>query len=384
MKADANQLVAPPLGLYVHLPWCVRKCPYCDFNSHALREGLPAERYLPAVLDDLAADAPLVGQRSVEHIYIGGGTPSLFSAPQIEALLKGVAERVSVLPGAEITLEANPGTIERDSFTAYREAGITRVSLGAQSFDAGCLERIGRIHGVADIETSIASLHRSGIKTFNLDLMYALPGQDIEGALEDVRRAIAAGAPHISHYQLTLEPNTAFAASPPPLPDDEAAWDMMDQVSALLSDAGYRQYEISAWARSGQQCRHNLNYWRYGDYLGVGAGAHGKITDAAGGRIRRLAKSRGPERFMAGERIADERDIAGPERLFEYFLNTLRLRESIMAGRFEERTGLAWNEALARAQPALRQGLLEERDGALAHTETGWRFVNDIQALFLP
>lgn len=384
MSAENGGLQPPQLGLYIHLPWCVRKCPYCDFNSHELRAELPAQRYLAALLQDLQHDAALIGQRTVSHVYFGGGTPSLFSAEQLAGLLNGIRAWVDLAADAEITLEANPGTIERDSFTAYRQAGITRVSLGAQSFNAGSLARIGRIHGVAEIETSIGSLRTSGLDNFNLDLMYALPDQGLEMALEDLRRAIAAGAPHISHYQLTLEPNTAFAADPPPLPDDEAAWDMIEQAADLLDAAGYRQYEISAWARPGHQCQHNLNYWRYGDYLGIGAGAHGKLTIAATGEIWRFAKSRHPERYMSTERISEERMIEGRERMFEYFLNVLRLREPVRPDRFEAGTGLSWEQALERAGPALELGLLELRGEQLEHTEKGWRFVNDIQALFLP
>jgi len=372
------------LGLYVHLPWCVRKCPYCDFNSHQLRADLPVERYLGALLEDLETDAGEVSGRPVRHIYFGGGTPSLFNADQIARLLGGMGSRVELAPDAEITLEANPGTVERDSFAAYCEAGVNRVSLGAQSFDAGCLERIGRIHGVGEIEVSVAALQDSGLDSFNLDLMYGLPGQSLGQALDDVQRAIKTGAPHISHYQLTLEPNTAFAARPPPLPDDELAWDMIDQATGLLESAGYRQYEISAWARPRQECRHNLNYWRFGDYLGIGAGAHGKLTNAADGTIRRLAKSRGPERYMSGERLAESHLLEPADRLFEFFLNALRLREPIDAEAFTARTGLGWNRALERAREALDEGLLVEENGRLAHSELGWRFVNDIQARFLP
>jgi len=384
MGTDTGTLRTPPLGLYVHLPWCVRKCPYCDFNSHQLRADLPVERYLGALLEDLETDAGEVSGRPVRHIYFGGGTPSLFNADQIARLLGGMGSRVELAPDAEITLEANPGTVERDSFAAYCEAGVNRVSLGAQSFDAGCLERIGRIHGVGEIEVSVAALQDSGLDSFNLDLMYGLPGQSLGQALDDVQRAIKTGAPHISHYQLTLEPNTAFAARPPPLPDDELAWDMIDQATGLLESAGYRQYEISAWARPRQECRHNLNYWRFGDYLGIGAGAHGKLTNAADGTIRRLAKSRGPERYMSGERLAESHLLEPADRLFEFFLNALRLREPIDAEAFTARTGLGWNRALERAREALDEGLLVEENGRLAHSELGWRFVNDIQARFLP
>ena len=274
MAVDAGAFELPPLGLYVHLPWCVRKCPYCDFNSHELHDELPAKDYSKALIEDLEQDLSLVWGRPVSSLYFGGGTPSLFTAAQIDWLLSAFRARLNIIPAAEITIEANPGTVERDSFSAYRDAGINRVSLGVQSFDDRCLRTIGRIHDCDDVETALGSLHKAGIDNFNVDLMFGLPGQNEKQALDDIRRAINSGATHISHYQLTLEPNTAFAANPPQLPVDEQCWAMQAAAAELLSEFGYHQYEISAWSKQGRACEHNLNYWRYGDFLGIGAGAH--------------------------------------------------------------------------------------------------------------
>ncbi len=381
---NAGQLQTPPLGLYVHLPWCVRKCPYCDFNSHQLRDELPAAEYSTALVADLEQDLPLVWGRTVSSIYFGGGTPSLFSAAQLEHLLCAFRARLRVAPGAEITLEANPGTVERDSFSAYRDAGLNRVSLGVQSFDDGCLQRIGRIHGSKEVYKALESLRRAGLDNFNIDLMFGLPGQSTQQALDDIRQAIEAGAPHISHYQLTLEPNTAFAANPPELPDEESCWRMQSLAAELLLENGYEQYEISAWSRTGHACGHNLNYWRYGDFLGIGAGAHAKLTDAGAGQIRRLSKQRHPRQYLSGERIAENRLIEGSERVFEFFLNRLRLREGLSPAEFSACTGLRWARVEDRVELAVNKGLLEARNERLVHTDTGWRFINDIQAMFLP
>lgn len=380
-----STLSLPPLALYVHLPWCVRKCPYCDFNSHALKGDLPAAAYIEALLDDLEQDLTLAWGRPVSSIFFGGGTPSLFSAADIDRLLSGIRARVPLAPGCEITLEANPGTVEHDRFSAYRGAGINRVSLGVQSFDDGLLQAIGRIHGRAEVERAIAALHDAGLANFNIDLMYALPGQTRRQADTDVRRAIEARPAHLSHYQLTLEPNTAFAAAPPSgIADEETAWDMQADAAARLGEAGFRQYEISAWARDGAHCRHNLNYWGFGDYLGIGAGAHSKLTDPAGERVLRLAKSRHPKRYMAGERIAEDKVIDAGERVFEYFLNGFRLRDGVRCETFEARTGLPWARVSGRIEGAVSNGLLEAVEGGYRPTGLGWRFVNDLQALFLP
>ena len=326
----------------------------------------------------------MVWGRTVSSIYFGGGTPSLFSAAQLEHLLCAFRARLSVVPGAEITLEVNPGTVERDSFMAYRDAGLNRVSLGVQSFDDGCLQRIGRIHRSKEVYNALESLRRSGLDNFNIDLMFGLPGQSTQQAVDDIRQAIEAGAPHISHYQLTLEPNTAFAANPPELPGEESCWRMQSLAAELLLENGYEQYEISAWSRTGHACGHNLNYWRYGDFLGIGAGAHAKLTDAGAGQIRRLSKQRHPRQYLSGERIAENRLIEGSERVFEFFLNRLRLREGLSPAEFSARTGLRWARVEDRVEQAVSKGLLKARSERLVHTDAGWRFINDIQAKFLP
>ena len=374
----------PPLGLYVHLPWCVRKCPYCDFNSHALKDDLPADAYVDALLADLEQDLPLVWGRTVSTVYFGGGTPSLFDAEQIGRLLDGLRARIGFAPGLEVTLEANPGTIERDSFSAYRAAGVNRVSLGAQSFNDDSLRALGRIHGAGDIHRAVASLHDAGLDNFNIDLMFGLPGQDLSMALEDLRQGLAAEPTHLSHYQLTLEPNTAFAASPPVLPDDERCWSMQEQCAELLVEAGFEQYEISAWSRPGRESRHNLNYWGFGDYLGIGAGAHGKLTLPAEERVLRRVKTRHPRRYLAGDRLAQDEAVAPGELAFQYFLNALRLRHGFTLEGFAARTGLEKTWIERPLGEALERGLLEPVDGGFRPSELGWRVSNDLQALFLP
>ncbi len=326
----------------------------------------------------------MVWGRTVSTVYFGGGTPSLFSAAEIDHLLSAFRARMIISPHAEITLEANPGTIERDSFSAYRDAGINRISLGVQSFDQDCLQRIGRIHGRDDVFTSLDSLHRAGVDNFNIDLMFGLPGQTRDQAISDISQAIDAGAAHISHYQLTLEPNTAFAANPPELPPDDESWCMQAVAAEMLLGSAYEQYEISAWSKAGRSCEHNLNYWRYGDFLGIGAGAHAKLTDAAQGNIRRVSKQRHPRHYLADDRIAENRSIDDPERIFEFFLNQLRLTEGISPKDFSARTGLSWSRVESRIEEAFELGLLEDRNHRICHTDTGWRFVNDIQAIFLP
>ena len=300
-------LATPPLSLYVHFPWCVRKCPYCDFNSYALHGELAEEAYVSRLARDLEAQAPAVPGREVRSVFFGGGTPSLFSPSAIGRVLEAARAHLLLAPDAEVTLEANPGTIERGVFGEYRGAGVTRVSLGAQSFDAARLAALGRIHSPAETRSAAAELHASGLENFNLDLMYALPGQDVAAALHDLTEALALEPAHLSHYQLTLEPGTVFAALPPALPDDDAAAQMLHECAQQLAAAGYAQYEVSAYARAGRQCRHNLNYWTFGDYLGVGAGAHGKLTCAARGVIERTTQPREPRRYLAA---ADELEEA--------------------------------------------------------------------------
>lgn len=379
-------LRAPPLSLYVHLPWCVRKCPYCDFNSHAAPDQLPQRSYVDALLQDLDHDLPAVADRPLVSIFFGGGTPSLFSPDEIGRLLEGVRARTRCETDMEVTLEANPGTIEHGRFEGYRDAGVTRVSLGAQTFDEQHLKALGRIHGGADIQRAAEELGRAGLENFNLDLMYGLPQQSIEQAVADVRCAIALQPAHISHYQLTLEPGTVFYHRPPPLPDDDDSWAMQLQCQTALASHGYAQYEVSAYARAGRRCRHNLNYWEFGDYIGIGAGAHGKLTVDA--RIERTVRCRQPRDYLsrsAPDRITERREVAKAELPFEFMLNALRLRDGFAISHFEARTGLPY-EAIERSMAAAQARGMVESAGAHAFkpTDLGARFLNDLHALFLP
>jgi putative oxygen-independent coproporphyrinogen III oxidase len=378
-----------PLALYVHLPWCVRKCPYCDFNSHALPDaGLPQQHYLAALLEDLELAALDAAGREVVSIFFGGGTPSLFGADALAQLLDRARTLLTFAPAVEITLEANPGTIEHGRFADYASIGINRVSLGAQSFDDAMLQSLGRIHTAGDVERAAAEVRTAGIDNFNLDLMYALPGQDLAGALADVERAIALQPTHLSHYQLTLEPGTPFARHPPPrLPDDDVALAMQEACEALLEAAGFAQYEVSAFAMPGRRCVHNLGYWRFGDYLGIGAGAHGKVT-LDDGTIVRTVRVRHPAAYAAAgsaqARVAERRTVAAAELPFEYCLNSLRLREGFDVAGFAARTGLPIEAVERPLADAVRRGLLVRRDARWLPTPLGRRFLNDLQALFLP
>jgi len=385
-------LLAPPLSLYIHMPWCVKKCPYCDFNSHGLRsEPPPYADYIDHLLADLDADrtdfAAALEGRSIISIFFGGGTPSLFAPELIERLLDGVRERLPLADDAEITLETNPGTVEHGRFDGYLAAGINRISFGVQSFDDDKLKRLGRIHSASEAEVAVKSAQDAGYRNINLDLMYALPQQQLDGALADVARAVALQPTHISHYQLTLEPNTAFAANPPPLPDDDHAWAMQEACEQALAVAGYGQYEISAYAQPDRRCAHNLNYWRFGDYLGIGAGAHGKISDAANGQVRRRWKSRLPKAYMdAGgspARIGGDSVVSAAELPFEYMLNALRLVDGVPSEDFTARTGLM-PETIARALTTGRQrGWLMDDPQKLHTTPLGQRFLNDVIASFM-
>jgi len=388
LESDNDRLIElPPLALYVHLPWCVRKCPYCDFNSHAATD-IPASEYLAALLADLETELPDVWGRPVGSIFFGGGTPSLFDAEWFAAFLREIRSRLRLVPDIEITLEANPGTTEHDSFSAYRDAGINRVSLGVQSFNDSSLARIGRIHGRAEIDRSIDSIHRSGLRNFNIDLMFALPDQTVAEAVSDIRQAIASGPSHISHYQLTLEPNTAFYSSPPDLPDADTAWEMQDRCWQKLRSAEFGQYEISAWAKTGSRCRHNLNYWQYGDFLGIGAGAHSKITLPSEGTIRKRVRHRHPKSYLeaakSGKFLSESRLINEEERIFEFFLNQLRLYDGVRKEQFSPRTGVPWNAVSRRVARAVGRGLLSDVGSLLRPTGLGWRFSNETQAIFLP
>jgi putative oxygen-independent coproporphyrinogen III oxidase len=378
-------LTTPPLALYVHFPWCVRKCPYCDFNSYALKDALAPGPYLERLMRDLAGQAVEVTGREVGSVFLGGGTPSLFPPEAIGRLLEAVRRHLRVRREAEVTLEANPGAIERGAFREYRAAGVTRVSLGAQSFDAQRLAALGRIHSPAETVTAAAELHAAGLDNFNLDLMYALPGQDLGAAVRDIEQALALAPAHLSHYQLTLEPGTVFAASPPPLPDEDLAAAMLDEVRDRLSTAGFAQYEVSAYARPGTQCRHNLNYWTFGDYLGIGAGAHGKLTFPEAAQIVRTAQWREPRRYLAASAEALERRAVPPaERPFEFMLNALRLTDGFAAATFAERTGLEELTIAAPLEAALGRGLLVRTAEGYRASDLGLRFLNDLLLEFLP
>ena len=390
MRPGALQLSAlPPLSLYAHLPWCLKKCPYCDFNSHERRANADATaqqaRYIDALLADLEASLPLIWGRPTHSVFIGGGTPSLFEPEAIDRLIAGVRARLPLAPDCEITLEANPGTFERQRFAAFRAAGVTRLSIGVQSFDDALLQTIGRVHDGAQARAAVEEAARS-FDTFNLDLMYALPGQTPAQWERDVRAALAYQPPHLSLYHLTIEPNTAFARFPPRVPDDDTAWDMLDRGIALSAEAGLHRYEVSAYARAGHHCRHNLNYWRFGDYLGIGAGAHGKLSFAH--RIVRQQRHRQPELYMdkalAGDAVALAHEVARRDLPFEFMLNALRLKAGFTLTDYTASTGLPPSSIDAKLQQAERSGWIE-RDGAqIRPTARGFDFLSDLQALFLP
>ena len=383
-----HMLTTPPLSLYVHLPWCVRKCPYCDFNSHEQRGAPQYDAYVDALIADLDHDLPLVWGRSVQTVFFGGGTPSLFPPDSIDRFLQLASARLRFAPNAEITLETNPGTVEHGPFAGYRQAGVNRLSFGVQSFDDGCLRRLGRIHSSGDAERAVAAAQDAGFDNLNLDLMYALPQQTLAMAEHDVERALALQPAHISHYQLTLEPNTVFAARPPAgIPDIDAAWDMQEACQARLAAAGYGHYEVSAWARPGRQCAHNLNYWQFGDYLGIGAGAHGKLTLGAEQRVLRRWKLKRPADYLAKAGTAAAiggDDFLDAARLpFDFMLNALRLNAGVPIAMFEARTGLARATIAERLALAQARGWIEADAERLQPTELGLRFANDAIALFL-
>jgi putative oxygen-independent coproporphyrinogen III oxidase len=373
----------PPLSLYVHLPWCVRKCPYCDFNSHEQRGDLPERAYVDALLLDLESQLPRVWGRRLESIFIGGGTPSLFSPEAVDELLSGLRARLPWRPDLEVTLEANPGTAERGFFRGYREAGVNRLSLGIQSFDPALLREIGRIHDDADAHAAIAQAQAAGFDEVNLDLMFGLPRQSLAQGLADLETAIAARPSHISWYQLTLEPNTLFAARPPVLPADEIVDELFAQGQCVLEHAGYTRYEISAYAGAGSECRHNRNYWEFGDYLGLGAGAHGKVTDVAGQTVTRLLKPRHPETYLRDPRAVSLTPIEPRSLPFEFMLNALRLTAGVPAELFPERTGLTLEDIQPMLARARTRGLMEPDPGMLRATDQGLRFLNDLLEMFL-
>ena len=383
--ANGSLQVPPPLSLYIHLPWCVRKCPYCDFNSHAA-QSLPEAAYIDALLLDLERALPDIWGRRIHTVFFGGGTPSLFSPEGIDRILTGVRTLTQLLPGAEITLEANPGTVEAARLKGFREAGVTRVSLGIQSFNPRHLEALGRIHDDSEARRA-AELAATHFDTFNLDLMFALPGQTLAEALADIDTALAFRPPHLSAYHLTLEPNTPFGHSAPPnLPDDDLAADMQLAIEARLNEAGMQHYETSAYARPQHASRHNLNYWQFGDYLGIGAGAHSKLSFHD--RIVRQMRTKYPQQYMdavkAGAHIADTRTLTRADLPFEFMMNALRLNAGVPTALFEARTGLPLIVCTAALERACNQGLLENDATRLKPTLQGQRFLNDLLELFLP
>lgn len=375
----------PPLSLYIHLPWCLKKCPYCDFNSHEAKGEFPEQRYLDALRADLESSLPLIWGRSVHSVFIGGGTPSLFSPDAIDRLLSDVRALLRLEADTEITLEANPGTFEKDRFKAFREAGVTRLSVGVQSFDDRFLQALGRVHSADQARAALDEAARH-FETFNIDLMYALPGQTLADLDRDLDIALGFNPPHLSVYHLTLEPNTYFAKFPPALPDEDLAYEMLDCITERTGQAGLSRYEVSAYARAGHRCFHNWNYWQFGDYLGIGAGAHGKLSFAH--RVLRQVRWRDPQLYMdnalKGQPMASEEEVAPGELPFEFMLNALRLREGFPLALFNERTGLPLSRIMPALQQAEAKGWIERDLAQLRPTERGFDFLSDLQELFLP
>jgi putative oxygen-independent coproporphyrinogen III oxidase len=377
-----------PLTLYVHMPWCVRKCPYCDFNSHQLKAAQPDTSYIDALIRDFDLEAPRVRGRKIDSVFFGGGTPSLFAPVEFARLIAALKARIEFADGAEITLEANPGTIERGKFQGYAEAGINRVSLGAQSFDANALAALGRIHSPDDTHRAVEELKAARLGNFNLDLMYALPQQSPEQALNDVKTAVSLDPSHISYYQLTLEPGTVFHSRPPPLPDEDAAWQVQLAGQKVLADSGYAQYEVSAYAKAGAQSRHNLNYWLFGDYVGIGAGAHGKVSLKKPEKILRTVKPKQPREYQAAiaraaSSAGEASYIAAADLPFEFMLNALRLNDGFSSACYRERTGLDLQAIDGKLTWAKNRGLLESVASRWRPTPLGRCFLNDLQASFL-
>ena len=379
-------LRVPPLSLYIHIPWCVQKCPYCDFNSHAQKGEIPENDYIRHLLLDLQADLarfqPSVQKRKLRSIFIGGGTPSLFSADGIARLLNGVKAQIPFEENIEITLEANPGTVEAERFKGYVAAGVTRISMGIQSFNDDKLQRLGRIHNATEAKRAVHLAKVSGLQSFNLDLMHGLPNQTLAEALDDLRQAVELAPPHLSWYQLTIEPNTLFAYRSPKLPGDDELWDIFEQGHQFLTAAGYRQYETSAYAKPGFQCEHNLNYWRFGDYLAIGCGAHGKLSFSHGG-ILRFSKTKHPKGYLRGEYLYEEKNVPYAERPFEFFMNRFRLLDAVPKREFEAYTGLSQSTVKHQIDLAVAQNYVVENADFWQITEHGKLFLNELLELFL-
>ena len=386
MRPGLLQLAAlPPLSLYVHLPWCLKKCPYCDFNSHEMKPSdVPEQRYIDALVADLEAALPLIWGRTIHSIFIGGGTPSLFSPAAIDRLLGDIRARLKLEPDCEITLEANPGTFEKDRFRAFRSAGVTRLSIGVQSFNDANLKALGRVHDRAQALAAVEEAAQA-FNTFNLDIMYALPGQSMDDLAQDMALALSLAPPHISIYHLTIEPNTYFAKFPPLIPEEDLAYDMLDLITDMTGQAGLQRYEVSAYARDGHKCFHNLNYWQFGDYLGIGAGAHSKLSFAH--RIVRQVRFRDPrlymEKALAGQCIAQDDEVSRSDLPFEFMLNALRLKNGFSLPQFTERTGLPMTAIQKALDEAERKGLIERDFARVKPSVRGFDFLNDLQALFL-
>ena len=386
MRPGLLQLAAlPPLSLYVHLPWCLKKCPYCDFNSHEMKPSdVPEQRYIDALIADLEAALPLIWGRTIHSIFIGGGTPSLFSPAAIDRLLGDIRARLRLEPDCEITLEANPGTFEKDRFRAFRGAGVTRLSIGVQSFNDANLKALGRVHDRAQAFAAVEEAAQA-FDTFNLDIMYALPGQSMDDLAQDMKLALSLAPPHVSIYHLTIEPNTYFAKFPPAIPEEDLAYDMLDLITDMTGQAGLQRYEVSAYAHDGHKCFHNLNYWQFGDYLGIGAGAHSKLSFAH--RIVRQVRFRDPrlymEKALARHCIAQDDEVGRSDLPFEFMLNALRLKNGFSLPQFTERTGLPLTAIQKALDEAERKGLIERDFARVKPSVRGFDFLNDLQALFL-
>lgn len=379
---DTTGLELPPLSLYLHMPWCVKKCPYCDFNSHALSGDIPEQAYLQAILEDLQEDLPLVGSRPIHSVFIGGGTPSLMSPDFYQRLFTGLRQYLTFEPTAEITLEANPGTVEQSRFNGFHDAGINRLSIGVQSFQPRHLQALGRIHDATAAHKAVEAALKAGFTNFNLDLMHGLPDQTPEDAIADLDAAASWQPPHLSWYQLTLEPNTEFYSRPPDLPDDDRLWEIYRQGSEFLREKGFSDYEVSAWSKPGKASRHNLNYWTFGDYLALGAGAHGKVTQLDG-QIRRFWKTRQPDAYLnrIGSRTAGQQLVEADELPLEFMMNALRLTEGVPEVMFTKRTGLPLSEVAVKLESLRRDGLMASE--RLQTTEFGQRYLNSLLERFL-
>ena len=377
--------ILPPLSLYIHIPWCVRKCPYCDFNSHAAGEHLPEDEYIQALIRDLEQQLPGVWGRRLQSIFIGGGTPSLFSPAALQTLLSQIRMLIPCPPDMEVTMEANPGTFEQEKFNGFFQAGINRLSIGVQSFNDKQLKQLGRIHSAQEALNAIEMAKQAGFENINLDIMFGLPEQSLKQGLQDLQTAIDCQPSHLSWYQLTVEPNTLFYSQPPTLPDDDDIWELQQQGQSLLQQNGYAQYEISAYAKSGKQCQHNLNYWQFGDYLAIGAGAHGKISRADDHSIRRYAQHRQPQQYLdATNKTSSEHFISNTDRCYEFMLNSLRLKQGFTLELFEQHTGLNRQVIEGRCEQAIEKGLLSRQGSQLRASETGYLFLNDLINLFYP